>query len=80
MEALGRLAPRRSRRRAFNRSGSRSKRSYFRSPEQVELMRKPFDALWPMRRRLADAFYNRFYELAPDARPLFPDDLERQQR
>jgi hypothetical protein len=50
------------------------------TPEQVELIRKSFDALWPMRRRLADAFYNRFFELAPDARPLFPDDLERQQR
>jgi hypothetical protein len=41
------------------------------------LIRKSFDALWPVRRRLADAFYSRFFELAPDARPLF--DMERQQ-
>src|SRR3954470_18749270 len=49
------------------------------TPEQVDLIRKSFDALWPVLRRLADAFYSRFFELAPDARRLFPDDMERQQ-
>jgi hemoglobin-like flavoprotein len=49
------------------------------TPEQVNLIRKSFDALWPMRRTLAEAFYGRFFELAPDARPLFPGDMERQQ-
>ena len=49
------------------------------SPEQVDLIRKSFDALWPVRRRFAEAFYSRFFELAPDARRLFPDDMERQQ-
>ena len=48
------------------------------TPEQVDLIRKSFDALWPVRRRLADAFYNRFFELAPDARALFPKDIARQ--
>jgi hemoglobin-like flavoprotein len=47
--------------------------------EQADLIRKSFDALWPVRRRLADVFYGRFFELAPDARQLFPDDMERQQ-
>jgi hemoglobin-like flavoprotein len=32
-----------------------------------------------VRRRLADQFYGRFFELAPDARPLFPEDIARQQ-
>jgi hemoglobin-like flavoprotein len=41
--------------------------------------RKSFDALWPVRRRLADVFYSRFFELAPDARALFPQDIARQQ-
>jgi hemoglobin-like flavoprotein len=47
--------------------------------EQVDLIRKSFDALWPVRRSLADAFYSRFFALAPDARRMFPDDMERQQ-
>ena len=46
--------------------------------EQVDLIRHSFDAIWPVRRKLADLFYSRFFELAPDAKPLFPDDMERQ--
>ena len=49
------------------------------TPEQIDLVRKSFDALWPFRRRLAEHFYSRFFELAPDARRLFPNNLERQQ-
>ena len=49
------------------------------TPEQVDLVRKSFDALWPSHRRLAEVFYSRFFELAPDAQRLFPDDMERQQ-
>ena len=49
------------------------------TPEQIDLVQKSFDAIWPVRRKLANLFYLRFFELAPDARPLFPDDLERQQ-
>jgi hemoglobin-like flavoprotein len=49
------------------------------TPEQVDLIRKSFDALWPVRRTLADVFYSRFFELAPDARALFPQDIARQQ-
>jgi hemoglobin-like flavoprotein len=49
------------------------------TPEQVDLIRKSFDAMWPARRRLADLFYARLFELAPDARTLFPEDIARQQ-
>jgi len=49
------------------------------TPEQIDLVRKSFDALWPFRRRLAEHFYGRFFELAPDTRRLFPDDMEKQQ-
>jgi hemoglobin-like flavoprotein len=49
------------------------------TPEQIDLVRKSFDALWPFRRKLAEQFYGRFFELAPDARRLFPKDIERQQ-
>jgi hemoglobin-like flavoprotein len=48
------------------------------TPEQVHLIRRSFDAIWPVRRQLAGSFYSRFFELAPDAQPLFPSDLERQ--
>jgi hemoglobin-like flavoprotein len=48
------------------------------TPEEVDLVTKSFDALWPIRRKLAGRFYHRFFELAPDSRRLFPDDMERQ--
>ena len=48
------------------------------TPEQVDLVRRSFDAIWPIRRKLAVQFYSRFFELAPDAMPLFPNDMERQ--
>jgi hemoglobin-like flavoprotein len=49
------------------------------TPEQIDLVRKSFDALWPFRRKLAERFYGRFFELAPDTRRLFPNDMEKQQ-
>jgi hemoglobin-like flavoprotein len=47
--------------------------------EQIDLVRKSFDALWPFRRKLAEQFYARFFELAPDTRRLFPNSMERRQ-
>jgi hemoglobin-like flavoprotein len=48
------------------------------TPEQVALVRQSFDAIWPVRSKLAALFYRRFFELAPDAEALFPSDMERQ--
>jgi hemoglobin-like flavoprotein len=48
------------------------------TPEQIELVQTSFDSIWPVRRKFGNLFYSRFFELAPDARPLFPDDMERQ--
>ena len=48
------------------------------TPEQIDLVRQSFDAIWSVRRKLADQFYHRFFELAPDAQGLFPSDMERQ--
>ena len=48
------------------------------TPEQVNLIRKSFDAMWPVRGDIADLCYGRFFELAPDARALFKSDMERQ--
>jgi hemoglobin-like flavoprotein len=48
------------------------------TPEEVDLVQRSFDKLWPVRREFAALFYRRFFELAPDAQTLFPNDLERQ--
>jgi hemoglobin-like flavoprotein len=48
------------------------------TPEQADLVKKSVDAMWPIRRGVADLCYGRFFELAPDARDLFPRDMERQ--
>ena len=48
------------------------------TPEQIDLIRESFDAMWPMRRDIADLCYSRFFELAPEARDLFPGDMEQQ--
>jgi hemoglobin-like flavoprotein len=48
------------------------------TPEQVDQIKKSFDAMWSMNRDIADLCYSRLFELAPDARALFPNDLERQ--
>jgi hemoglobin-like flavoprotein len=48
------------------------------TPKQADLIRHSFDAIWPVRRKVAELFYCRFFELAPDAQRLFPSDMERQ--
>jgi hemoglobin-like flavoprotein len=48
------------------------------TPEQVGLIQRSFDAIWPIRRKLAGSFYSRFFELAPDTQRLSANDLERQ--
>jgi hemoglobin-like flavoprotein len=49
------------------------------TPEQIGLVRKSFDAIWPVRRQLACRFHSRFFKLPPEARRLFSGDMERQQ-
>ncbi|ANW03210.1 hypothetical protein [Bradyrhizobium icense] len=48
------------------------------TPEQVDLTKKSFDAMWQLRRDVADLCYNRFIGRVPDARELFASDIERQ--
>jgi hemoglobin-like flavoprotein len=50
------------------------------TPEQASLITKSFDEMWPVRRVLAGKFYTRFFEAMPDARRLFPNDMEKQHR
>ena len=46
--------------------------------EQIALVRSSFDKLWPVSREFADLFYQRLFQLPPEARPLFKADLEKQ--
>src|SRR5215467_11628499 len=48
------------------------------TPKQADLIRRSFDAIWPVRRKIASRFYRCFFKLAPDAQRLFPNDMERQ--
>ena len=48
------------------------------TPKQADLIRRSFDAIWPVRRKIASRFYCCFFELALDAQRLFPSDMERQ--
>jgi hemoglobin-like flavoprotein len=49
--------------------------AHFMTPEQIKLVRQSWDSLWPKWNEFADKVYGRFFEIAPDARRLFADDL-----
>lgn len=48
------------------------------TPEQIQLVHDTVDALAGIDDRVARAFYDRLFEVAPAVRPLFPDDLDAQ--
>lgn len=50
------------------------------APEQVQLVQDSFGRVAPAADAVADAFYDRLFERAPDARALFPDDMAEQKR
>lgn len=50
------------------------------TPEQIALVQGSFQHVSPMAARIADLFYGRLFELAPEVRPLFPDDLAEQKK
>lgn len=45
--------------------------------EEIGQIRGSFDAMGLSRRKVAEAFYQRFFALVPDARAMFPRDMER---
>ena len=48
------------------------------TPEQINLIKKSFDMMWSRSGDIAELCYSRFFELVPDARELFPGDMEMQ--
>jgi len=50
------------------------------TPEQVKLVTESFMKVMPIAGVTADLFYDRLFEIAPEVRPLFPDDLVEQKK
>ncbi|MCH2069309.1 globin family protein [Shimia sp.] len=50
------------------------------TPEQIALVQGSFRQVTPMAARIADLFYGRLFERAPEVRPLFSDDLAEQKK
>ncbi len=50
------------------------------TPEQVTLVQESFKKVQPIAPQAADLFYGRLFEIAPQVRALFPEDLTEQKR
>ncbi len=50
------------------------------TPDQVTMVQESFRKVVPIAGTAADLFYGRLFEIAPDLRPLFPDDLAEQKK
>lgn len=48
------------------------------TPQQIDLVQTAFRRIAPMQDVVADKFYARLFEIAPEVRPLFPDDMRQQ--
>ena len=50
------------------------------TPEQVAMVQESFKKVAPIAGTAADLFYDRLFEIAPDVRVMFPDDLREQKK
>lgn len=50
------------------------------TPEQVTMVQESFKKVVPIAGTAADLFYGRLFEIAPEVRPLFPEDLKEQKK
>jgi nitric oxide dioxygenase len=50
------------------------------SPEQIELVKSSYVLVEPISDQAADLFYGRLFEVAPEVRSLFPDDMADQKK
>ena len=48
------------------------------TPQQIDLVQTSFKKVVPMAATAADLFYDRLFEIAPEVRPMFPQDLKEQ--
>ena len=50
------------------------------TPEQIMLVQTSWAKVAPIADQAADIFYDRLFEIAPEARPLFAEDMTKQKR
>ena len=50
------------------------------TPHQISLVQTSFAKVVPIAATAADLFYGRLFEIAPEVRRLFPDDLAEQKK
>ena len=50
------------------------------TPEQVAMVQESFKKVVPIAGTAADLFYGRLFEIAPEVRALFPEDLKEQKK
>ena len=50
------------------------------TPHQIKLVQTSFAQVAPIAATAADLFYGRLFEIAPQVRPMFPEDLSEQKR
>ena len=50
------------------------------TPQQVSLVQQSFAKVAPIAPQAADLFYGRLFEVAPQVRSLFPDDMSEQKK
>lgn len=49
-------------------------------PQQIDLVQKSFRKVVPIAGTAADLFYDRLFEIAPETRKLFPQDMAEQKK
>ena len=50
------------------------------TPDQVKLVQQSFAKVAPISQQAAKIFYDRLFEVAPQVRAMFPDDMTEQRR
>jgi len=50
------------------------------TPEQVKLVQDSFAKVAPISEKAAELFYGRLFEVAPQVRAMFPDDMTEQRK
>lgn len=48
------------------------------TPEQIQLVQSSFAKVEPIADQAAELFYNRLFEIAPEVKPLFKNDMKKQ--
>jgi hemoglobin-like flavoprotein len=48
------------------------------TPQQITLVQSSFQKVVPIAGTAADLFYDRLFEIAPQVRPMFPEDMTEQ--